>query len=167
MVVDFQTALMQLSPENRERFYKERDEFFDKTIFTHELPENFDHYRFFCGSHTNEVQLSVSAATYNTLFFSPSFEQYSVGNIITICGASERTSLFMYAQSFGKKEGVKPVAEWCYMRESFEIMTKQVNAIIEPEVMKIINKLMSIQTALVKANGHDTGNYRKNKNIPI
>lgn len=164
MIADFQHALMALSPENRERFYKERDEFFDKTDFPHELPENFDHFRFFCGCHTNEVQLSVSAAMYNKLFFSKEIERYSVGNISTICNASERTSFFMYMQSFGKKEGVNPVAEWSYMRESFEIMTRQVNEIIEPEIMGIINRLIELQRALIKPENHNSNNYKGGKN---
>jgi hypothetical protein len=167
MKVDFQRALMSLSPENQERFYQERDAFFDETPFTHDLPDNFDHYRYFCGIHTNEIQLAVSADTFINMFFRKGIEQYSIGNISTICNASERVSYFNYLQTYPPKEGVNTVAEWDYMRRSFEVLTQQVNDIIEPEIMGIINKLIKIQTSIIQGQQGNAGEYKKNKSIKL
>lgn len=159
-----QAALMGLSPEYQQRFEKERAAFFNDTLFPFDLPDNFDHYRFFCGSVTNERTLGISAAGYLTLFFSKGIEQYNIGNIVSICTASERANFLQYVQAFGKKEGCNPVEEWSYMRQSFERMTKECNDIIEPEMERMLKKLAALQHNLIKANSSDTGNYKGGKN---
>jgi len=161
-----QQALMGLKPEHQKKFNEERDTFFNSP-FPHDLPENFDHYRFFCGCVTNEAQLGISAKTYGQLFFSKEIGSYNIGNIVSICSASERATFLDYASAFGKKEGVNMTAEWNYMRESFEQMTLQVNALINPAMEKIIKKLQALQhNGIIPAANFDTANY-KGKNIPL
>ena len=156
-----QQLLLGLSPENQQKFYDERDQFFDETDFPHALPENFDHYRFFIGCHINELQIGITAKNFNDLFYSKSIERYSVGNIAAICEGNSHVSFFMYVQSFGKKDNGTTTAEWCYMREAFEIMADQVNKIVEPKMIALINKLTVLQNSIVKGGNHDTANYKK------
>lgn len=158
--------LMTLSPEYRVRFNEERSAFFNDTPFTYDLPDNFDHYRFFCGGLVNECMLEITANTYITLFFSKSIGEYNIGNMVSILIASEKATFLSYVQAFGKKEGCNPAEEWAYMRTSFEKITHQINDLIEPAMEKILKKLQALQHNLIKANGH-TGDYKKGKNISL
>ena len=145
---DIQRALMGLSPEYQQKFYDARDKFFNETDFTHTLPDHFDHFRFFIGCHLNEISLRISAETFNTLFYSKSIARYSVGNMVSICEGSEKVTLFMYKQSFGDQSNADTMNMWRYMRVSFESLTGQVNAIVEPEMEKLLKGLARQQAAL-------------------
>ena len=156
---ELQQKMMGLSPENVQKFYDERAAFMQDYIYTGFIPENFDHYRVFCGTQTNEVALGVTAQTYLNLFFSKSIEQYSVGNMACICQASEMVNYSLYLQSYGPE--VASVTSWGYMRQSFERLTKEVNAIVEPAVENILNAIVRKQQTMARLT-HNTGDYKQN-----
>lgn len=162
---EIQRALMGLNPDNQQRFYKERDEFLNNTPWAEQLPDHLDHFRLFIGSNTNEVTLGITAETYCNLFFTKTFEQYSLGNIMSICQGSESVTLAMYIQSFGHKQGDETLNKWCYMRKAFEVMTSHVNELVEPECAKILKRLITMQASLITHGvKNDKGLYKPGTN---
>lgn len=156
---ELQQKMMGLSPENVQKFYDERAAFMQNTLFASELPADFNHFRLFCGVHVNEVSLGITAQTYMDLFFSKAISQYSIGNLVCICQASEMVNFFMYMQLYGSEVGT--VAKWGQFRLSFEALTKQVNAIVEPAVENILNAIVRKQQTMARLT-HNTGDYKQN-----
>lgn len=149
---EIQQATMQLSPEYRKRYEEERVAFFNETFEFEPFPE-WDKYRVFLGSLVNETQLGVSATTYAALFFSATIEKYNVGNMVSICQASEKATLDKYMQSTKRIEGVNPISIWCDTRQYMEVITQQLNEVIEPAMTKIVKKLLALQFSLSNGNG--------------
>lgn len=161
---EIQRALMGLSSENQEKFYEQRNIFLEQTDFNEPLMDEFDHYRVFIGSQTNEIALGITAASFNTVFFSKTIGKYSLGNMMSICQASESVTFGMYIMAYGPSTGI--TSKWAYWRENMERLTEAVNVIIEPELQKMLKSITLMQQSLIRTNGN-SNNYKNPNTIHL
>lgn len=139
---EFQAQMQRLTPENQQKVMQHLNELYQQP-WRHALPDDFEKYRIFIGSHTNEAVMGVPVKVFLWLAFSKDIEDIKMSDMIALVRASEHANCnFNNWMRFAKDQTIESFQEF---KLALHQITEDINAIVEPFMQSTINRFANAQ----------------------